>query len=33
MTYFPSINNIQYEGPTSTNPLAFRHYNPDEVVF
>lgn len=33
MTYFPSINNIQYEGPTSTNPLAFRHYNPGEVVF
>jgi len=23
---------IRYEGPTSTNALAFRHYNPDEVV-
>ncbi len=23
---------IKYEGPDSTNPLAFRHYNPDEVV-
>ena len=23
---------IKYEGPDSTNPLAFRHYNPDEIV-
>jgi xylose isomerase len=22
----------QYEGPESTNPLAFRHYDPDEMV-
>ena len=33
MTYFPTIDKIQYEGPTSANPLAFRHYNPEEVVF
>lgn len=29
---FPDIKKIQYEGPKSKNPLAFRHYNPDEVV-
>jgi len=23
---------IQYEGPSSRNPLAFKHYNPDELV-
>src|SRR5262249_14593150 len=23
---------IRFEGPTSTNPLSFRHYNPDERV-
>ncbi|MCM3512013.1 MULTISPECIES: xylose isomerase [Carnobacterium] len=32
MTYFPSINKIKYEGAESTNPFAFRHYNPEEVV-
>jgi xylose isomerase len=31
-TYFPEVTKIQYEGPQSKNPLAFRHYNPDEVV-
>ncbi len=30
--YFPNIPQIQYEGPQSKNPLAFKHYNPDEVV-
>ncbi|HEY4248718.1 MAG TPA: xylose isomerase [Lacunisphaera sp.] len=30
--HFPRINAIAYEGTGSTNPLAFRHYNPDEVV-
>jgi len=30
--HFPGIPTIAYEGPTSTNPLAFRHYNPDEIV-
>src|ERR1700742_5142542 len=29
---FPSIPTIQYEGPKSKNPLAFKHYNPNEVV-
>ncbi len=29
---FPDIPNIAYDGPDSTNPLAFRHYNPDELV-
>jgi xylose isomerase len=30
--HFPAIKTIAYEGPKSTNPLAFRHYNPDEVI-
>jgi len=30
--YFPKIPAIAYEGPSSENPLAFRHYNPDAVV-
>ena len=29
--YFPGISNIPYEGPHSKNPLAFKHYNADEV--
>ena len=29
---FPKIPRIQYEGPDSKNPLAFKHYSPDEVV-
>ncbi|MFD2759756.1 xylose isomerase [Lentibacillus juripiscarius] len=32
MSYFPNINKINFEGPTSTNPYAFKFYNPDEVV-
>ena len=32
MAYFDKIPTIKYEGPDSTNPLAFRHYNPDEKV-
>jgi xylose isomerase len=32
MSYFPEISKIQYEGPTSRNPLAFRWYNPDELI-
>lgn len=31
-SHFPSISRIAYEGPKSKNPLAFKHYNPDEVV-
>ncbi len=30
--FFPEVGRIGYEGPESTNPLAFRHYNPEEVV-
>lgn len=32
MSYFPDINKIQYEGPQSRNPLAFRWYNPSEMI-
>ncbi len=31
-TYFKGIEKVNYEGPTSKNPLAFKYYNPDEVV-
>jgi xylose isomerase len=30
--YFPAVKSISYEGPDSNNPLAFKWYNPDEVV-
>src|ERR1051325_5796962 len=30
--FFTSIPKISYEGPHSKNPLAFKHYNPDEIV-
>src|SRR2546421_4037966 len=29
---FAGIQKIQFEGPKSKNPLAFKHYNPDEMV-
>ena len=32
MSAFPEVNKIQYEGPDSKNPLAFRWYNEDEVI-
>ncbi|MCO8124236.1 xylose isomerase [Stieleria sp. TO1_6] len=32
MAAFPEISTVQYEGPQSDNPLAFRWYNPDELV-
>jgi len=32
MAYFPDVPKIAYEGPTSKAPLAFKHYNPDELV-
>jgi xylose isomerase len=31
-SHFPKIKKIAYEGPDSTNPLAFHYYNPSEVV-
>ncbi|MEL6125592.1 MAG: xylose isomerase [Pseudomonadota bacterium] len=30
--FFGDLSPATYEGPDSTNPFAFRHYNPDEVV-
>jgi xylose isomerase len=30
--FFDGIAPVKYEGPDSTNPLAYRHYNPDEIV-
>jgi xylose isomerase len=32
MTQYFDVPKIKYEGPQSKNPLAFRHYNPEEVV-
>lgn len=32
MAYFPEVSKVEFEGPDSRNPLAFRHYNPAEVV-
>ena len=31
-SYFTGLTRIAYEGPDSDNPLAFRHYNPGEIV-
>jgi xylose isomerase len=30
--FLPNIRPIKYEGPKSKNPLAFKHYNPGEIV-
>ncbi|MEE8271359.1 MAG: xylose isomerase [Alphaproteobacteria bacterium] len=30
--FFEGIDEIPFEGPDSTNPLAFRHYQPDRTV-
>ena len=32
MAVFPDIPEVKYEGPDSRNPMAFKHYNPDEKV-
>ena len=32
MAYFPEVEKIAFEGPDADNPLAFRHYNPEEIV-
>ena len=29
---FAKVPAIRYEGPKSKSPLAFKHYNPDELV-
>src|SRR5512136_1824382 len=30
--FFDGVGKIQYEGPSSTNPLAFKYYNADELL-
>ena len=30
--FFKGIGKISFEGKDSKNPLAFKHYNPDEVI-
>ena len=30
--FFKGVGKIQYEGSESKNPLAFKYYNPDEVI-
>jgi xylose isomerase len=30
--YFPTVGRIQFEGHDSKNPLAFKHFNPEELV-
>ena len=30
--FFPGIESIRYEGPSSENPLAFRYYDKDRLV-
>ena len=30
--FFPNVPTIPYEGPSSTNPLAYRYYNADELI-
>jgi xylose isomerase len=32
MSFFEKVNQIKYEGPNSTNPYAFKYYNPDEQM-
>lgn len=31
-TYFDTVGKVAYEGAGSDNPLAFKYYNPDELV-
>jgi xylose isomerase len=30
--YFPFVKQVQFEGKTSDNPLAFKYYNPEQIV-
>lgn len=32
-TYFPTVEKIKFEGKESKNPLAFRYYDPEKVVY
>ena len=31
--YFPGISKVKFEGKESRNPMAFRYYNPEKVVY
>lgn len=31
--FMPAIKAVKYEGPDSRNPLAFKHYNPKQMIF
>ncbi|MDR2773822.1 MAG: xylose isomerase [Tannerella sp.] len=31
--YFPTVGQIKFEGKDSKNPLAFRYYNPEKIVY
>jgi xylose isomerase len=30
--FFPEVKKVKYEGPDSKNPLAFKHYNPNQKI-
>ena len=32
-TYFPTVEKIKFEGTASKNPLAFRYYDPEKMVY
>lgn len=32
MSYFETINQVKYEGSESSNPFAFKYYNPKEMI-
>ncbi|MGN7175121.1 xylose isomerase [Cytobacillus sp. SAFR-174] len=32
MNYFKNVSGVKYEGPDSNNPLAFKYYNPEEMI-
>ncbi|MDO9634991.1 MAG: xylose isomerase [Paludibacter sp.] len=32
-TYFPTVGKINFEGKESKNPMAFRYYDPEKVVY
>ena len=32
-SFFGNTETIKYEGPETTNPMAFRHYDPSAKIF
>ncbi|URT68814.1 xylose isomerase [Cytobacillus firmus] len=32
MNYFKNVSGVKYEGPDSNNPLAFKYYDPEEMI-